>query len=568
MKGDSSTSSRSRSFSPSRFQPGTRCAILEWPPESDLYRDLGAAQSIVDGFAGSDPAFLGERAWYNPLVPAIVALESQISGVPLHRAYTTFGAHLNVISPLSFYVLAAVLFSRRIALASLTSFLFLGHLDQPSWLGATYSPWLWSCNLAQGFFYLALAASLVALRRRSRLLALGAGSASGLTLLAHTAPALVLAASVAAVIGAALASSRSSSDRRATLVCAAILCGAGLVVSTPFWLPIVIHGARIRNPAPLEWLAGELALDRFGDLLAREWAPRGVLAALGLAALVSFHRASRPDTTWALLAWLAAVALGLAYGFARQVMTLPPLLPSWHFLFYLQAAISVLFGWGCASLLALISRATDDAIRARGVTQATLLLARSVLAVVVLGALVTSRWGAYQKRWDIVQNRRESKRFSNEPILQVHRWALERARPEEVFLAEPEVSFFTAAAGRKVVALNEIFSNPYVSVKRRARDAASMLQALNDGDVRAFSKHSKHYSVKYVVLPAHEAFERFRPSSLGFSSECPCCPSTRSSASCRAARVLGRATDSALLERRAPGVQKRHSPPPPIIGPM
>jgi hypothetical protein len=478
---------------------------LEWPCESDLYRDLGAAQSILDGLPGTDPAFLGERSWYNPLVPAIVALESRLSGVPLHRAYTTFGAHLNVVSPLSFYLLAAVLFSRRIALASLTSFLFLGHLDQPSWLGATYSPWLWSCNLAQGFFYLALAASLVALRRRSRLLALGAGLASGLTLLAHTAPALVLGISVAAVIGAAIASSTSSSDRRATLVCAAILCGAGVVVSSPFWLPIAVHGARIRNPAPLAWLAGELALDRGPDLLAREWAPRGVLAALGLAALVSFHRPPRAYATWAILAWLAAVVVGLAYGFAQQLVSLPPLLPSWHFLFYLQAAISILFGWGIASLLVLVSRVTDDAVRARGVTQATLSLSKSVLAVVVLGGLVASRFNAYPKRRDIVENRRESKRFSNEPVLQVHRWALERARPEDVFLAEPEVSFFTAAAGRKVVALNEIFSNPYVSVKRRGRDASTMLRALHDGDVRAFSKRSKEYSVKYVVLSAHEA---------------------------------------------------------------
>ena len=482
-----------------------RVRDLEWPPESDLYRDLGAAQSIVDGFAGTDPAFLGERAWYNPLVPAIVALESQMSGVPLHRAYTTFGAHLNALSPLAFYVLAALLFSRRIALASLTSFLFLGHLDQPSWLGATYSPWLWSCNLAQGFFYLALAASLVALRRQSRLLALGAGLASGLTLLAHTAPALVLAASVTAVIGVALASSKSSSDRRATLVCAAILCGAGIVVASPFWLPIVVHGAQIRNPAPLEWLAAELAVDRSRDLLAREWAPRGLLAALGLAALISFHRPQRPYAAAAILAWLAAVALGLAYGFARQVVPLPPLLPSWHFLFYLQAAISMLFGWGVASLLVLVSRATDDAVRARGVTQATLFRAKSVLAVVVLIALVASRWRAYEKRWDIVENRRESQRLANDPVLQVHRWALEHARPEDVFLADQEASFFIAAAGRKVAALNEIFSNPFVSVRRRARDTSTMLRAILDGDVRAFSKRSKHYSVRYVVLPAHDA---------------------------------------------------------------
>jgi len=76
-----------------------------------------------------------------------------------------------------------------------------------------------------------------------------------------------------------------------------------------------------------------------------------------------------------------------------------------------------------------------------------------------------------------------------------------------VFLADAEVSFYTAAAGRKVVALNEIFANPYVNAKRRTKDALSMLRALRAGDVTSFSKRSKRYSVKYVVLPSNEPAE-------------------------------------------------------------
>src|SRR5512145_1956890 len=126
---------------------------LEWPCENDLFRDLGAAQSIVDGQGGADPAYLGERWWYNPLVPSLVGVIGRALGIPLHQAYATLGAHLNLIAPLGLYAMVAISLTRPAALAALIGFLFLGPHEHVSWLHATYSPWLWTCNFSQGLLY-------------------------------------------------------------------------------------------------------------------------------------------------------------------------------------------------------------------------------------------------------------------------------------------------------------------------------------------------------------------------------------------------------------------------------
>src|SRR5262245_14771243 len=81
---------------------------LAWPCETDIYRDLGSAQALIDGNWGGDPGYQGETWWYGPLIPGLVALSAKLSGSPLHVAYTTHGVYLNLLAPLAFYALGAV----------------------------------------------------------------------------------------------------------------------------------------------------------------------------------------------------------------------------------------------------------------------------------------------------------------------------------------------------------------------------------------------------------------------------------------------------------------------------
>ncbi len=475
---------------------------LTWPVENDLYRDLAAAQSISDGFAGADPAFLGERWWYNPLVPAVVALIAKVLGLPLHHAYATLGVYLNVLSPVAFYVMVAVLLSRGAALASLVGFLFLGQLDLPSWMGATYSPWLWSCNLAQALFYCSVTLLVMTFRSQRYSLAIAAGVATGLTFLAHTAPALILAG---IIVSLAVANVRGRDAGRGsirlTLSLTSVVCAIALLTASPFWLSIASYGAQIKNPAPLQWIAAELTLDRWSELLHANLGVRGLAAAAGFVALARFYRPNRAGSRLDLFTWLAVALLGLGYGYLIQVVTLPPLLPSWHFYFYLQGLQSVFFGWGVVAITQALSLLLTRAPRIGAAHPPIVRRGPMALVTVGLVVVVATRYDDYVARVDIVASRSESLRIAEEGAVPVYHWLLEGTRPTDVVLADQRVGFYAVqTAGRKTISLRALFSNPYVDVKMRARDADRMFMSLRRGQVEKFLETARQYQVKFVVV--------------------------------------------------------------------
>ena len=84
--------------------PATRG--LSWPIEIDLYRDMGAAQALLDGDWSGDPAYLGERRWYPPLVPMLCAAASALFDLPLRAVFSHAGLWLNLLGPVAFFWLA------------------------------------------------------------------------------------------------------------------------------------------------------------------------------------------------------------------------------------------------------------------------------------------------------------------------------------------------------------------------------------------------------------------------------------------------------------------------------
>jgi hypothetical protein len=166
---------------------------LAWPPDFDLYRDISIAQTMLDGGGMADPAYPGERLWYNPLVPGVVAGISWLSGWPAPVVYARVGPYLNLLAPLCFYLMVAYLFKDRlIALTSTLAFLFVTCQYPASRACATYSPWLFTANFTQAGFFLTLALYERGLRDGRRRGFLLVGLMLGLTFLGHTAPALIL----------------------------------------------------------------------------------------------------------------------------------------------------------------------------------------------------------------------------------------------------------------------------------------------------------------------------------------------------------------------------------------
>ena len=169
-------------------------AGLTWPHDVDLYRNIAQAQTIVDGAPFADPYYRGEKAWYNPLTPALVAGLSRLTGLDVPRLYAQSGAYLNLLVPLSLYALAHALFGRGAAVAATIYVVFLGHPEEPGWMRPMYAPWLFAGTFGQCFFYLGLAAYGRARKRQARAWFVAAGVLLGLAFLSHAAPALVLGA--------------------------------------------------------------------------------------------------------------------------------------------------------------------------------------------------------------------------------------------------------------------------------------------------------------------------------------------------------------------------------------
>src|SRR5947209_973037 len=105
---------------------------------------------------------------------------------------TQAGAYLNLFAAITFYILVTHLFGRLVALAAAAAFLFAPIGDAPSWAAATYSPWIFSQNLAQGFFYLTLLAFFKAVGSQQWRWHFIVGILLGVTFLGHTAPAVIL----------------------------------------------------------------------------------------------------------------------------------------------------------------------------------------------------------------------------------------------------------------------------------------------------------------------------------------------------------------------------------------
>ncbi|MFO0808488.1 MAG: hypothetical protein U0746_07685 [Gemmataceae bacterium] len=459
-------------------------ADLQWPCESDFYRDMGAAQSILDGRVGTDPAYLGELGWYNPLQPVIVAGLSKVTGVSLHVLYARVGPYLNLLGPIGFYILTRRLVGAWPAMASLGAYLFVVNPSAPSWFQATYSPWAWPMNVTQGLCYLTLAAYDVAAETRSLWWNLLTGVLLGLTFLGHAAPALLIVGMLTLATAFAPRGARLVALRRY------ILLGAiSLVVASPFLLPLVArYRLHVLNPLPSEQ-------SNFGLLyVARSLlGARTAFAAIGL---VAVYRSADSKARSATLSLVASSALLLAYNMTAQVLRdrgvarWPQAVPAYHFLLYWKAIEALLFGVGATTV-------------ARWLTNRTALVRNEQLALVAMTALIVAlHLPGYLRGRELATFRADSLATNAEhDRIALYDWLLAETRPDDVFLADLLTAFTTvAAADRKVVCIHDQSSSPYVSYDERLADTQALYESLRTNDEAAFLRRASKYRLRFVVL--------------------------------------------------------------------
>lgn len=473
------------------------------PLNMDLFRDMSQARAILDGRWWQDPFYAGERLWYNPLVPGLVGLLSRLSGLALPEAYARGGPWINLIAPVAFFFLGRRLFGSSTALAASVAFLFVTSNDLPSQYSATYSPWLYAANAAQGLFYFALLAYVGALDKGTLRSYAAAGALAGLTLLAHSAPAGLLAG---IVLVETLARGTTAAQRpearpdfMRSLVPTAGLAATSLVVSLPLLQSVLFHyRLAVKNPAPGSWIWEPLRLGNEGSFLrAHLLAPEPLLVALiatvGVVA-ASHSRDLVRSPGRLVLFWLMICLAGLVWGHALQILAqrrdgVRGLFPSHHFLLYLRGAGSLLFGLGIVHA----ARGLRSLARGRGPERAWVAL--------LICAVGLAAFPSYRRRDDLVQGRAAALAMSNQmDEIRLTDW-IERNTPNDAVILAPDPAnvIVIGPTGRRVAALHAAFANPYVDHTLRARKAAALLDALNAGDQDTFHRGCRAEGITHLV---------------------------------------------------------------------
>jgi hypothetical protein len=485
---------------------------IVWPGLDIQYREFAGAQTILEQGYGPDAAYAGERTWYNPMAIWLIAGLSRVSGAPPSLLIARSGPYINLIAPASLFVLVTVLFDQFAALAAVAAFIFAVGTGFPFIYSATYSPWFAPENFAQAWLYISIAFASVAFdRERSSLPAIAGGVLLGATFLTHAAPALI--GGVVWVILAARESYRST-RRAEPLGRLALALGIAFLVSLPFTVQILGHyHLAIVNRFPGQSPSDLLDLNELPSL-ARQLLALPVVLAVGA---LGYRAVGRRDRgTEVVLALLAAVFLFLAAHVARLLIEkagvrLPSVVPDYHFFFYLMAVVSIGVGLALRDLggavAAWLRKAGDDASRLEPVGG----LVTCGLAVL----LVAGSYSQYRDRVDFTKLRQDIVAANTRFPSDVVDWIRTHSRPEDVFLTTDDASLYMVSpAGRKVVATNRYFSNPYVDWLERDADRRAMFDRLAHSDPEGFWALARKYGVDFVVVSADRSPEWLKASGM------------------------------------------------------
>jgi hypothetical protein len=479
---------------------------LYWPADSDLERDSAQAMTIYDGDLLGDPQYVGEMLWYNPLTPSLVALIARVSNQPLPLIYTRAGAYFNLFVPILFYVLVAVLLDQWKALVATAAFLFV-QIAPPtsSQFYATYTAWLFAAELAQAWLYGTLIVFVIAIRTQRRRWFVLTGILLGLAFLAHSGPALMLGISIAGYT--AMIVIRNQTQRRAALINFGVIIGLALIVSAPLTYSLVVrYRLDVFNLIPGDSIHPPVALDN----LVTYWRASTIEQPLFLVVIVGFiaifRRARRPGSRLIIALWLLGAIGVLAYSYLRQYLKrqgieIPGFVPSYHFLVYLRAVESLLFGAGVVALCGMAASLIVRMFKVRSEATTTRLRVEHGLVMVVLIGLFIAVWPAYLERRDFNDLPRGSVLYEqNADFVNTYNWLRANARPNDVVLASDRLATYVIGpAGRKIVAGDSFYANPYVDWKTRADDRDAMFGQLMAGDCATFLPIAAKYPVAYVA---------------------------------------------------------------------
>ena len=298
-----------------------------------------------------------------------------------------------------------------------------------------------------------------------------------------------------------------------------------LLVSSPLVAIIVGHyGLRVENAAPGAY-SEPLLTRELPTLIRLHLTVPMAIAVLGF--FVAITKRARLTSIRLLLAWGAVAAAFLAYAFLRVAaklvdVTLPSIVPSFHFFFYLKAVAAVLFGLAMTAIGRLAVPTLVRRIGGHRWDRRTVLAVSKAIPVALCVLLLIPERHAFENRPDFSAGRQAALVHSQSDWMRVFEWLLAQHRPTDVVLAADWDSFVVAApSGSKVVLASAGFSNPYIDLEPRRLARDGMFEALDRDDSAAFRAIANRYRVTHVLTrsPRSERYDARPPRDLRIAFE-------------------------------------------------
>ncbi len=208
-----------------------------------------------------------------------------------------------------------------------------------------------------------------------------------------------------------------------------------------------------------------------------------------------------------LLLWLLVAFGFLAYTYLQQILALDgiqvtAITPGFHFLVYLEAFKAVLFGVGLLFVVN-IGKRFFPGLRSFPHFEAVALVNLTLISLWLTGP-------DYMLR-DYFSARNSSLGHAElTDSIRAYEWVKQHTQPDDVFLSHESLALFVVGqAGRKVVAVSQFFSNPYVDWGARYWDNETMFDLLYAGDWQGFVSLARRYNVQYVIVDSEEEGRTF-----------------------------------------------------------
>jgi hypothetical protein len=498
------------------FYKGQQAAVkVDWVFDKDMVRNISMAQSVLDGHPLSDSIFYGETLWYNPMLPALTAAVSKITGSPLLTTNMRIGAYINLLVPIGFYLLLLFAFNIRTAAVATAGMLFVFNNTIPTYMAGTYSAVSYALHLAPGFFFLSLLFYIKGRQSGKILWYILCGCMLGFAFLTHTTPALILGAVIFIDLLIQLLKKPLKKifdpARRKIIYNFLTVVFTSMLISAPLLYSILFkYHLKVINHSParvIESILRANKLDQFIGMI-----NPGIVIILVMLTGLIFIAMKRKEIASGLilistLIILALISFSYLAQIAPKALQLPQIVPGLHYIQYFGFLEAIFFGVGAGFLIDYFAKAAaafirriKPSVKPDAGRQPFIQTAIVLIAVSLLFFLYRAE---YLDRWDFNKFKMMSK-MNNKELLAVNNWLVPNIEPEAVMLNDEGLPAGIMMAARKMITnpAGDAASNSFVDYMARWKDRNDMIAALENMDYSVLQKLFKNYNVKYILEKA------------------------------------------------------------------